>query len=412
MVKDFLGYSQSNTVSVGTMETGTHVGFFTISNGASDSGNRTLIGNAAAGTGNHDAAMNAINGQLSIKIDSNGNGHVYVGNSQMNGGVFFTHDKALNTDFNGSSDIVHMTSGVSASLPGQLMIGVEDLAGGGDKDFNDVVFSVNLGTYNINKITQETVQPSVDFSDADSSTLTQATIQTSGFQAGDVLNIPTSSLFNVTVDHSTADYTITITGKNGGETLDQYESFVNSIYFSTDSKVEGDRHIDYSVTDNGGLKSATATADITVDSDYHVSTSELSNGKSTLGSGDDVLHINTGSYNQVDAGDGYDSVHLAQNNRGFDHNDAVKLSNVEEIDTTGYGANNVNLSIHDVLNMTDGDNRLTIVGEQGDSVTLTGSGNSQWTVVESNAEFTTYSYSDGAMQAVVEISNQLNAQVS
>jgi hypothetical protein len=70
------------------------------------------------------------------------------------------------------------------------------------------------------------------------------------------------------------------------------------------------------------------------------------------------------------------------------------------------------MSIHDVLNMTDGDNRLTIVGEQGDSVTLTGSGNSHWTVVESNAEFTTYSYSDGAMQAVVEISNQLNAQVS
>ena len=96
----------------------------------------------------------------------------------------------------------------------------------------------------------------------------------------------------------------------------------------------------------------------------------------------------------------------------FDHNDAVKLENIEAIDTTGYGANNVSLSINDVLNMTDGDNRLTIVGETGDSVTLTANGSNHWTVVESNAQFTTYAYSDPSMQAVVEISNQLNAQVS
>ena len=62
--------------------------------------------------------------------------------------------------------------------------------------------------------------------------------------------------------------------------------------------------------------------------------------------------------------------------------------------------------------MTDGDNHLTIVGEEGDTVTLTSNGGNQWNVVESNAQFTTYAYSDPSMQAVVEISNQLNAQVS
>src|SRR5262245_66397191 len=105
-------------------------------------------------------------------------------------------------------------------------------------------------------------------------------------------------------------------------------------------------------------------------------------------------------------GDGYDTVHLAQQGRSFGHQDAVKLENVEAIDTTGYGANKVSLSIDDVLNMTDGDNRLTITGESGDSVTLTGSGNNHWTVVESTAQFTTYSYNDGAMQAVVAVINQ------
>ncbi len=88
------------------------------------------------------------------------------------------------------------------------------------------------------------------------------------------------------------------------------------------------------------------------------------------------------------------------------------VSDVPPIDAAGSGANNVLLSIGDVLDMSDGDNRLTIIGEEGDTVTLTGNGGNHWTVIGSNAEFTTYAYSDPSMQAVVEISNQLNAQVS
>jgi hypothetical protein len=261
-------------------------------------------------------------------------------------------------------------------------------------------------------MTQSAVQPTVDFSDVDGSTLAKAVIHTSGFQTGDVLNVPTNSDFNVTVNKSGADYDITIVGKTGSETLDQYEDFANSIFFSTSSKTEGDRHIDYSVTDNGGLTSTVSSADLGVANSYEISSSELANGKNTLGSGDDVLHVNTSSISPTNMGDGYDTVHLAKHDASFDHNDAVKLKNVEAIDTTGYGANNVSLSINDVLNMTDGDNRLTIVGEEGDTVTLTSHGGNQWNVVESNPQFTTYAYSDPSMQAVVEISNQLNAQVS
>jgi hypothetical protein len=110
MVKDFLGYNQSNSVSLGTMTAGTHIGFFTISNGANDGTNKTLLTSAAAGATTQTAAMNAIAGQLSIKVDANGNGHVFVGNSQMNGETFFTHNKSLNTDFNGNGDIDHFAS--------------------------------------------------------------------------------------------------------------------------------------------------------------------------------------------------------------------------------------------------------------------------------------------------------------
>jgi hypothetical protein len=293
-----------------------------------------------------------------------------------------------------------------------LLIGVEDLKGGGDRDYNDVVFSVDLGTYNVNKMTQSFLQPTVDFSDVDSDTLSQAVIHTSGFQAGDALNVPPSSDFNVTINQAGADCTITIVGKAGSETVDEYEAFANSIYFSTSSKAEGERHIDYAVTDSGGLTSTASTADIGVTNSYEVSSSQLDNGKNTLGSGDDLLHINTSSIGPIDMGDGYDTVHLARQGMAFGHNEAVKINDAEAIDTTGYGANNVSLSIHDVLNMTDGDNHLTIIGDKGDTVTLTTNGNNQWSVVESNAEFTTYAYSDPSLQAVVEISNQLNAQVS
>jgi VCBS repeat-containing protein len=413
MVTDFLGYAQSNTVSLGAMAAGTHVGFFTISNGASDGTNRTLLTDAAAGTANQAAAMAAIASQLSIKVDANGNGHVFVGNSQMNGDVFFTSNKSLNTDFNGANDIDHMASGINASLPNQLVIGVEDLNGGGDRDYNDVVFSVNLGHNAVNKTTQSIVQPVVDFSDIDSQSLSQAVIHTTGFQSGDALNVPGNGLFNVAIQQSGSDYTITISGKGAGVTVDQFESFVNQITFSTTSKAEGARHIDYRIVDEGGLTSNVAHADIGVGNSYEVSASRLAANQNLLGSGDDHLYLNSHLTGKLDFGGGHDTLHFAQNNDTLGHSDFAKLSNLEEIDMTGYGNNKVSLSLTDVLDMTDGNNHLTVLGEKGDTVTLTGDNSGHhWQVVDTSDDFTTYAWSDPIQQAVVEISNQLTANLS
>ncbi|MGH6894919.1 MAG: hypothetical protein ACREEP_21950, partial [Dongiaceae bacterium] len=122
---------------------------------------------------------------------------------------------------------------------------------------------------------------------------------------------------------------------------------------------------------------------------------------------------NTSSISQIHMGDGYDTVHPATQNLSFGHHEATKLSDVEAIDTTGYGVNQVSLSINDVLDMMDGDHHLTIIGDPGDVVTLTGHGfHNNWTIVDSNTQFTTYAWSDSTHQAVVEISNQLSTQVS
>jgi len=413
MVNDFLGYAQSNTVSLGTMDAGTHIGFFTISNGANSDANKALLTAAATGAATQVAAMEAIADQLSIKIDANGNGRVYVGGSQMSGDVFFSHDKSLNTDFNGGNDIDHMASGVSSKLDNQLLVGVEDLNGGGDRDYNDVVFSVNLGTYSVDKTTQAIVQPSVDFSDVDSNSLSQAVIHTTGFQAGDSLSIPASGLFNVTVGHASNDYTITIVGKTGAETVDQYESFVNAIKFSTSSNAEGDRQIAYNIVDEGGLTSNLASAKIGVTTSYEISSSEIQPSQHELGSGNDHFYLNGSLKSTVDFGDGYDTLHLSRVDDGLSGSEKSRLDSVEAIDATGYGVNNVALSITDVLDMTDNSHHLTVIGDKGDVITLSGDKSGHhWSVADTGSEFTTYVWSDPVQQAVVEISNQLTAQLS
>jgi hypothetical protein len=413
MVNDFLGFAQANTVSLGTMAPGTHVGFFTISNGANFADNKMLLTGAAGGAATQAAAMAAIAGQLSIKTDANGNAHVFVGNSQMSGDTFFSHDKSLNTDFNAGSDIDHMASGVSSKLDHQLVIGVEDLNGGGDRDYNDVVFSVNLGSYNVEKTTQSITQPSVDFSDVDSNSLSQVVIHTSGFQAGDSLTIPGSGLFDVTVNHASNDYTITIVGKTGAETIDQYESFVNSIHFATTSTAEGARQIAYNIVDEGGLASNVGTAKIDVSSGYEISSSEIAAGQHELGSGNDHFYLNGSLKSNVDFGDGYDTLHLSRAGEGLTASEMNRLDSVEAIDAMGYGMNKVALSINDVLDMTDGGNHLTILGDKGDTVTLSGDNSGHhWSVASTGNDFTTYVWSDPLHQAVVEISNQLTATLS
>jgi VCBS repeat-containing protein len=413
MVNDFLGFAQANTVSLGTMAAGTHVGFFTISNGASFADNKTLLTGAAGGAATQAAAMAAIASQLSIKTDANGNAHVFVGNSQMSGDTFFTHDKSLNTDFKPGSDIDHMASGVSSKLDHQLIIGVEDLNGGGDRDYNDVVFSVNLGSYNVEKTTQNVTQPSVDFSDVDSHSLSQAVIHTTGFQSGDSLTIPGSALFNVTVNHASNDYTIIVVGKTGAETVDQDESFVNSIHFATTSTAEGTRQIAYNIVDEGGLASNVGTAKIGVSSGYEIASSEIAASQHQLGSGNDHFYLNGSLKSNVDFGDGYDTLHLARAGEGLTVSEMNRLDGIEAIDATGYGMNKVALSINDVLDMTDGGNHLTILGDKGDTVTLSGDNSGHhWSVASTGNDFTTYVWSDPLHQAVVEISNQLTATLS
>jgi hypothetical protein len=406
--KDFLGNSQPQDVSLGNLDANTRMGFFIVSDGASQAGNvsaiKALIGVDAKGN-DHAKDLAAINSHLGFAKDANGNGQILLDGKALSGNVYFTHDKSLNTD-NVKKDIEHTLSGVTTKPDGMLYVGFEDLAGGGDKDYDDVIIKVDIGSYNINKLSQTTTQPTVDLGDVDNTHLMSAIVTTQGFVAGDVLNLPSSSLFDVKADIQGHDVTYTVTAKGGVETLAAFEDFLNNAFFSTATATEGHRTISYQVTDADGLASNVSVADVHVTSSYEISVSEL-NGLAQLGSGDDTLHLNQALGKAIDFGAGHDTVHLAQPNTGFGATEAKLLDNVEVIDAQGAGSNKVAISIADVLDMTDGDHHLTILGEKGDSLVLTGDGAHHWTIADQGADFTTYAYNDGVNQAMVEVSNQM-----
>lgn len=406
--KDFLGNTQQQDISLGNLAADTKMGFFIIADGASQSGNtKALAAIPGVDNGSDNAAKDlaAINQHVSFVKDANGNGQILLDGKALAGNVYFTHDKALNTD-NIKNDIEHTLSGVTTKADGKLYIGFEDLAGGGDKDYDDVIIKVDIGDYNVNKLSQISTQPSVHLSDIDSTHLSTAVVTTSGFLAGDTLNIPSSSLFTVTsVAHGT-DVIYTITPKAGFETVPAFEDFLNHAFFSTSNTEDGHRTISYQVTDAEGMTSNVSAADVHVTSSYEISSTEL-NSLHHLGSGDDTLYLKKDFNTALDMGGGTDTVHLQHGNMAFGSPEAKLLDNVEMIDASGAGNNKVAISAADVLDMTDGDHHLTILGQKGDSLTLTGDGGHTWTVTDHGADFTTYSYDDGVHQAIVEVSNQM-----
>ncbi|MBI2253692.1 MAG: DUF4114 domain-containing protein [Proteobacteria bacterium] len=408
--KDFLGNSQPLEISLGNVAADSKLGFFIIADGAANNDNQKLLTSLAGVSkqDNYTDDLTTINKHISFQTDQDGNGHVLIDGKPLAGNVYFTHDKSLNTDAN-SNDIEHSLSGVSSQNDGKLYVGFEDQARGGDHDYQDLVISVDMGSYNINKLTQTVTQPTVDLSDADSSHLSSAAITTYGFHAEDHLNVPHSDLFDVQLTHDGNDLTVTITAKAGTETIGSFEDFINHIYFSTTSTDLDYREISYEVTDADGQHSNVSTVPI------EFSLSDGGAGASTPaqpGGSDDVLHLNIQEIGQYhDMGAGHDTVQLGHGNMSFGHNDAQMLDNIEVIDAKGAGHNDISLSAIDVLDMTDGDHHLTVLGKTGDSLTLTGEGGHNWTVTDQGADFTTYSYNDGVHQAIVEVSNQMQQTV-
>lgn len=350
LAQDFLGNTQPQSVSLGTLDAGTHFGFFIVADNPASNTNHNIINSVAgisAGSDDYASDLAAINAATTFAVDADGNGQVLVNGQPLSGGIFFTHDPTLNND-GIDSDIEHAISGVTTVQDGQLYVGFEDLMSSNpwfDSDYNDLVISVDMGPYNLTRITQNTIQPTVDFTDQDGTDLTQVVIATSGFTAEDSLQYLNDARFSVTSQTIGNDVILTITALAGSESLQAFEDYVNAIYFATSGMTEGDRHISYQVTDTDGLSSNVADIDVAVT----VTTNPI---MVTNESGDDHAVLlsthHAGEYNGEDqdvswANDDHDQQHTDHGGDNGDHVSAISLSEVLNGDDDG---NNLDFSDH------------------------------------------------------------------
>ncbi len=134
------------------LQSGDRVGFFVVPNGYGQSGMQDLLSDTAGHFKFVDAKGNpgSINGGVELKlvhVDAKG-GEVNV-KSEYGTSIFHSTDdgsKGLNGD---KLNHVKMTFDTDK---GTIKLGFEDLKGGGDKDYDDSVITIKLGTDNVKAI--------------------------------------------------------------------------------------------------------------------------------------------------------------------------------------------------------------------------------------------------------------------
>lgn len=103
------------------------------------------------------------------------------------------------------------------------------------------------------------------------------------------------------------------------------------------------------------------------------------NARVNLGSGDDKLtvvdHFSINQNAKVDGGEGYDILALSRPGALVDLTRIAKhVDNMEELDVSSWHRTNVNLTVSDIIDMTDDKNTLKISGDSNDRV----SNEKQW----------------------------------
>lgn len=125
----------------------------------------------------------------------------------------------------------------------------------------------------------------------------------------------------------------------------------------------------------------------------------ISIAQSVSSGGDDTLLLKDGI--SFDGLDGIDT--LVLNGKTLD---TSLVSNIEILDLNA-GDNTLSLSLDDVLDMTDSNNEIKIVGDSNDSFSLDKSGWTQGSVVD-NGDNTTYQYSDGTNTVKLTVDENIN----
>ena len=133
------------------------------------------------------------------------------------------------------------------------------------------------------------------------------------------------------------------------------------------------------------------------------------------GLGDDILVVSDANFIRLDGGAGFDTVLWSGENINLDLASAPSglISDVEHIDVTGAGSNNLTLNVQNVLNISGTTNTLQISGDSDDAVTLqNGVGGTAWAATGSTQMINDQIYSEYAVGvATVLIDNDIQVVV-
>ncbi len=268
--------NRGDTVSLGELPAGTTIGLFVVRNGFNQFGDLSsgTIQFQNTKTGDPANIFDTIGDPLLVHTRDNGR----VKNIKS-GSVFHSiaTPDAGTLDMN-ADGIDHAVSGFGDS-PGQLIVGFEDLLGGGDLDYNDVVMRINVGEATARQFIPTTIGV-IDIRDPDDRDVVTAaaTLESGSRQPGDELVLGGGFTADSTGRVLDADGTLTgvtvsafdpTTGElrfDGLASHETYEAILGEINFQSlaSEPAPGTRLIQLHVTDPAGNSSNVATVKIVV----------------------------------------------------------------------------------------------------------------------------------------------------
>ncbi len=267
-----------SSVDLGDLPAGTQMGFFLIGNGYNR--NKILRDIEKDGEGHFEFRNQA--GEPATLHDDQPPRLVWVNDETgtetlIRGNIFHSTAKEETLSLNPDT-LQHAVSGVDHEN-GKLVIGFEDLLNGGDKDYNDIIFEVDIGPANVRVLDPAIVSGDVDITDSDGDRMSQAAVAlTEGAQIGDLLYISGYEITENDGRFMVGDTGLELidggfdpeTGSlilRGEAEIDVYEDVLGAIKFANDREdvYGGDREIRFTVWDEKGAQSNLAPTVMHVD---------------------------------------------------------------------------------------------------------------------------------------------------
>jgi Ca2+-binding RTX toxin-like protein len=404
---------QGEEFNLGAIEAGYKVGFFLIANGNNiswqdtENSNNTIkasltdFSNGEFRFVNHNGGQDANiytdnNSKPQLiwhSFDDNQDYTIIQNSSGYHGAIYHsTNNPSLNED-----NINHSGAGWDINT-NNLLIGFEDLKDGGDKDYNDMLFYLDLG--DDNEFIQYDNNPGININiNDDNNQINQAIIELdqNTIRQGDNLVFENSSKYNInletgvitlkngdintniTINITNNNQTITLTGNNTAQT---YEEIINLIKFVHINQEAEDQQPEEENNNN-----ITTNINITITDDNNQSANitqklEITNQPAQIIEGtqnDDNLIANSNYINIFTGGEGEDSF-------DFNNLEDSTINKTDIITDFTQGEDKINLSNLNYTHITFDDNPNDEITPEGLSYHFDNDNNST-VIQDSDSDF-------------------------